>query len=232
MSQVDLAAMLELSQGRISQLEHGDGSFSAEQLLLLGRFFNVPLTDFLGDGGDASHHAQVQNALARLGATNLWESDAIVPDERLRDAGPVVVEALLLGDPRLVVGVAPVLVKQLDRVSLPWIDAQLRGVGGGRRLPWVVDNTLAAIDLGRARPLPRDVASSYRRAETVLGAYLAARAHETGATDVPDLLDGTIRSKQSLQLVRARSSEQSRRWAIVSGLGPHDFASALEAARA
>jgi transcriptional regulator with XRE-family HTH domain len=232
MSQADLAESLELSQGRISQLEHGRGSFAAEQLLLLSRLFNVPVTDFLAGAEEPSRHAQVQNALARFGASALWESDEIVPDEQLRDPATLIVEALLLGDPRHVVGLAPVLVKQLDRLSLAWIDSRLRGVGGGRRLPWVVDNTLAAIELAKQRPLRRDVANAYRRAEVVLGSYLSARAHETDSSDTPDILDRTIRTKRSLETVRAASSEQSRRWGIVSGLQPEDFASALEGTHA
>src|SRR5262245_35987584 len=45
-TQSELAARMGLSQGRLSQIERGDGSFTAEQFLLLLRLFNVPVSHF------------------------------------------------------------------------------------------------------------------------------------------------------------------------------------------
>lgn len=77
--------------------------------------------------------------------------------------------------------------------------------------------------------------SSYRRTEVILHPYVALRAAESAASDtgaVPDVLDTTIRTARTFEQVREQSSEQSRRWNIVTGLRPEDFAHALEASRA
>lgn len=231
MTQAELGDLLELSQGRISQLEHGGGSFSAEQLLVISRVFNVAVSELAATETQDAAHLQVQNALARLGALDLWETENIVPDDRLTDPASVIVKALLLGDPRHVAAIAPVLIRQIDRLSLVWVDAQLQAVGGGRRLPWVVDNTVAALALERRRGIPRPIDRSYRRAEVILRAYLDARAETREASAAPDVVDKTIRSKQTLDEIRADRSEQSRRWGIISSLRPADFAKALEGAR-
>src|SRR6266850_6548601 len=76
-TQAELAKRLQLSQNRLSEIEHGDGSFTAEQFLLLLRLFNVAANDFVSDNRDRD--LEIQNALARLGATQLQESAQILP---------------------------------------------------------------------------------------------------------------------------------------------------------
>ena len=46
LSQAELAKKLGLSQSRLSELENGAGSFTAEQLVMLLQLFNVTLADF------------------------------------------------------------------------------------------------------------------------------------------------------------------------------------------
>ena len=64
-TQAELGEKLGLSQARLSEIERGAGSFSAEQLVEILVQFNVRLEDLVGQqpGDDA-----IQNALARLGA--------------------------------------------------------------------------------------------------------------------------------------------------------------------
>ena len=66
MSQAELAQKLGLSQSRLSELENGAGSFSAEQLVLLLQVFNVTVENF-AHRRQRSHTDTLQNALARLG---------------------------------------------------------------------------------------------------------------------------------------------------------------------
>src|SRR5580658_327261 len=76
-TQAELAKRLDLSQARLSEIEGGDGSFTAEQFLLLLRLFNVGTNRFAPSGGSSAghdHEAQIQNALARLGALHLKEN--------------------------------------------------------------------------------------------------------------------------------------------------------------
>src|SRR4051812_9218764 len=82
-SQAELAAKLELSQSRLSEVERGKGSLTAEQLLLILQLFNVSPAAFLDEAPVQA--AALQNALARLGARHLRESDQVAPDRRHDD---------------------------------------------------------------------------------------------------------------------------------------------------
>lgn len=73
-TQAHLAAELDISQGRLSDLERGNGSFSAEQLLRILRLFNAPITQFEPAPSQTTTTAKLQNALARLGARHLREN--------------------------------------------------------------------------------------------------------------------------------------------------------------
>src|SRR5688500_7806930 len=87
-TQFRLAELLGLSQNRLSEIERGKGSFTTEQLLLLLKTFNVPLSYFSGQA--ATEEKSLQNALARLGAKHLQESRDILPTEKLERSAAVV----------------------------------------------------------------------------------------------------------------------------------------------
>lgn len=236
-TQKELAARLDMSQGRLSEVERGAGSFTAEQLLLLAQLFNVPISRFAPTRRSTtpSAHAELQNALARLGATDLQERDDVLPSERLAEVTRVVKEALVVGDPRLLAALAPVLVQHIDRVSLPHLWLELRDLGLERRLPWLAENVLTALRGISTDAWPRDLAAHHRRAQAALEFWLdAARRRPGPRADraAADLLDASIRSQRTLDQVRASSSAISRRWGIATTLQPTDFAAALEAAYA
>lgn len=235
LSQVQLAAQLGLSQGRLSELERGDGSFTAEQLLLMLKLFNVTVSYFSPPPRD--HEAKIQNALARLGAGHLHESDDVLPSEDLDDVGDVVREALLTGSSRHITALAPVLVRNVDRVNLRKLLLELAQAGRERRLAWLVDNTLEAVRREIRRSPPRSTALRYRRAEAVLDVFMdfaSAQAQERGPAGVAeqDLLDTTIRSPKTRRDVTSASSAISKRWGIITSLQPEDFVEALRAAHA
>jgi transcriptional regulator with XRE-family HTH domain len=232
-TQAELANALGLSQSRFSEIERGDGSFTAEQLLRVLQLFNVPLSRFAAESGDRA--SEIQNALARLGAQHLEESTDTVPVRDLEDPADVVRAAIVEGSPRVITALAPVLVTNADRVSLKRVHLALRDVGLERRLAWVVGNTLEAIRRELAQPLPKAWAQRCRRAAVVLSAFLepitAARKVRLPEPVIPDVLDTTIRSKKSLEDVSAVTSPLAREWDIVTRLQPDDFAQALRAAR-
>jgi transcriptional regulator with XRE-family HTH domain len=233
MTQKELAARLGLSQGRLSEIERGDGSFTAEQFLLMLRLFNVPVSHFLPSTRDQG--AEIQNALVRLGAAHLHQAADVLPDERLDDVATVVRETLLTGTPRHLAALAPVLVRNIDRVSLRKLRANLVEAGIDRRLGWVVENTREAVRQELRDPLPRPVAQRYRRAEVVLDTFLgfAAPPADASSTAPPlDLLDATIASPKTRREVAAASSVISKRWGIVTDLQPENFVEALRAAHA
>jgi transcriptional regulator with XRE-family HTH domain len=238
-TQADLARRLRLSQSRLSEIERGDGSFTAEQFLLILRLFNVAASHFAGS--KRHRDSEIQNALARLGALHLQESSDTLPSEELEDAGVAVRETLVQGAPRLLTALGPVLVRNVDRLNLNRLYLALLEAGLERRLAWLVENTVEAI--GRelasqesAEAPSRSWAQLCRRAEVVLGTFLksvsAAQGTRPLRTEVPDVLDPTIRSKQTLDEISASSSSISRKWGVVTGLQPEDFAKALRAARA
>lgn len=217
----DLAGRLEVSPSRLSEIERGSGSFSAEQFLTLLTLFNVPATHFsLAPPAEAID--QLQNALARLGATNLQENRELTPTERLRSAHQAVREALVEGSPRLVTATAPVLVRNINNFNLAQLHAELADVGYERRLGWAVDNTLEAL---RSLPL-RARLTEHARAELFFAAGFLHGLRDSNAT-VEDILDQTIRSQKTLEQVRREASPISKSWNIVTTIQPDDFARAL-----
>jgi transcriptional regulator with XRE-family HTH domain len=231
-TQRELGARLGLSQARLSEVERGEGSFTAEQLMLMCALFNVPISHF-APRQPAGVEDQLQNALARLGANDLGEVPALLPSEQLAEVTKVVRETLLIGSPRLLVALAPVLVRHIDRISFAWLETELRAVGLERRVPWLAENVLGALQRTRTQPMDPDDARRHRRAVVVLESYLHTVKERTRRAGRPrdlDMLDRTIRSQQSIASVRARSAEPAKRWGVLTALAPDDFAHALEAA--
>lgn len=230
-TQAELSKRLHLSQSRLSEIERGDGSFTAEQLLTILKLFNVSVSEFSREL--APQPSEVQNALARLGASHLGESTSVLPAERLMEAGDVLREALVTAEsPRLIAALAPVLVLHIDSINLNRLHLQLTDAGFERRLAWLVENTIAAIVRDVATVSPVSARRPYRRAQVLLESFLAfLSAHLDGKSPAPDVLDTTIRSKQTLEEVREASSAISRRWGVITTLQPEDFAHALRSAR-
>ena len=231
-TQAELAEKLGLSQNRLSEVERGDGSFTAEQFLLILKIFNVTTSRF----ADTTDRAQqLQNALARLGASHLQQSVGVIPADDLADVVTAIREALVQGDPRLTTALAPVLCANVDRVSLNKLYLDLERVGLERRLAWLCENTLTALDSDLLQELPRTWGQRVRRAAVVLEAFLGPLNHRldspTGSPS-PDVFDPSIRSKKTLDSVQATASSISRKWGIVSALQPRDFAQAVRAASA
>ncbi|MBV8761065.1 MAG: helix-turn-helix transcriptional regulator [Deltaproteobacteria bacterium] len=219
-----LAEKLGRSPSRLSEIERGGGSFTAEQFLALLAIFNVPATHFTPPTRDGTE--QLQNALARLGATSLYENDSLTPSEQLRTAHQAIREALLEGSPRLVTALAPVLVANIDQINPAKLVGELVDVGYERRLGWVVDNTIAAINtLPRSEREPR---LQHARARLP---QLADVLHKLRSTSnaAEDVLDRSIRTQRTLDQVRREASPISHEWKIVTAIQPDDFASALRA---
>jgi transcriptional regulator with XRE-family HTH domain len=233
-TQAELASQLGLSQARLSEIERGDGSLSAEQFVTVLKLFNVDVTDFVPA---RSHDPldELQNALARLGARHLQVSADVLPSQRLRAVADAVRETLVLGDqPRLITALAPVLVQNIQALNLHQVNVELAQAGLQRRLGWLVENTAEAAVSTRVKA-PRTWASNYRRADVVLRNFL--QFVEPQLSDLPedpaigvDVLDRGIRSEQTLREQVAVASSISRRWRIATSIRPEDFATALRAA--
>jgi transcriptional regulator with XRE-family HTH domain len=230
-TQAELGRRLGLSQGRVSELERGEGSFTAEQFLLMLKLFDVALSEF--QVGPRDRSSDVRQVLRRLGAPQLEEGSDALASERIADVTTAVREALSDPSPRVIAALAPVLVTNIDLVNLPKLLASLAEAGLARRLCWVVENTLDAVRSTPSAELDRRWARRYRRAEVVLETFLDfARASQPSVSHQPsDVLDPEIRSVATRVAVRAASSEISQRWGIVTRLQPSDFGRALSVAR-
>lgn len=230
-TQKELSELLGISQNYLSELERGQGSFTAEHLLTILQTFNVPIDYFFP--AKPGSQDQLQSALARHGATHLFESTETPPSALLKDAADVVREALISAQSsRLITASAPVLVDNINRINLRTLQARFHEAGLGQRLGWALENTLEALRGELARPLPHEWALKYSRAEAILKSFLSLdRPVEGSPEDLSDVLDRDIASDKSLAEARRESSAISKRWGITTRIKTDDFAQALRAAR-
>ncbi len=228
-TQAQLARALGLSQARLSEIERGGGSFTAEQLLEALRLFNVTVDVFAEPRQVAD---ELQGALERLGASHLHTDSRVLPSVRVGEVRTAVRETLLAPrHSRLILALAPVIVANVDELSLDALHDDLAAVGFGARVPWLVENVLGALTLVPAADLSRSTEAQWRRARLVLGDFVARYpAPARGRASRLDHLDGNVRSERSLAAVLAGASEISLRWGVVSELQTADFADALRAA--
>jgi len=230
-TQAELADQLELSQGRLSEIERGDGSLTAEQFLHVLRLFNETPASFVDETSDRT--LALQNALVRLGAVHLHENDSI-PPARVDSPTDLVREALIDGSPRLVTALAPILLKHADEINIRRLHSQLDQAGFGQRLPWLIENTLHGLDLVRSSGRDSAHWSSVHRGVAPLRMFLefADDRRRPSDSELPDVIDAAIRSKRTAEAVQRAGSEISRRWHVVSALQPADFEDAIRSALA
>ncbi|UPT74163.1 MAG: helix-turn-helix domain-containing protein [Elusimicrobiota bacterium] len=235
-TQARLAALLGITQGYLSQLERGDaGSFTAEQLLLILRQFNVPIDRFLpGKGAEVS--SQIQNALARTGAPHLVEAE-LLPSEKLRSAADTIRETLVSADSaRQIAALAPVVVENAGRLNLTRLRAELAALGLERRFGWAVESILEAVKRESELVLPREWRLKYRRAVAALDNFISplilfAPTENPDRPTPHDLLDPDITGVEALNETVANSSETARKWRVATRIETDDFVRALRAAR-
>lgn len=234
-TQTQLAELLGLSQNRLSEVEHGKGSLTAEQLLTILKTFNVPLDDF--SPSKAETVSELQNALARLGAAHLVESHDVLPTQRLKDALDVIRETLASYEsPRQIVALAPVLANHAESLNLAKLKFDLEQVGLGHRLGWVLENTLEALKAELAGKPSAEWARKYGTAGFLLHDFLSdawpkSGPSRHGAERADKIIDRGIASEKTLAEVRAASSDISRKWGVVSRIHVADFVEALRASR-
>lgn len=227
-TQAELARRLGLSQPRLSQIERGDGTFSAEQFLQILSLFNVGVEHFIGrqaPGTDA-----VQNALARHGARHLIEGELLVP--ALLDEPTELVTTVLRSptSPRHVSALAPVIVSAADEISLDEVAVRLARLGRERRVFWLAESVRNA--LNEDSPTSATERAANRRARTLLELFLQTTKGSPPPLDAPlDVFDPEIRSLKSSERVFSEASDEARRWRIVTQLRTADFLDALRSAR-
>ncbi|MCB4756899.1 MAG: helix-turn-helix domain-containing protein [Elusimicrobia bacterium] len=229
LTQKELADYLGLSQNRISQIEAGQGSFSAEHLLLLAKKFNVPASSFVSEKRKAD--PTIQNALARHGASHLREDEETLPSEKLDDVLRLVREVLVAPEsPRAVAALAPVIVQHAEPRTLNRIRLQLKDDGVIQRYGWLLENIQRAINEELAEDLSEDWRTKYKRADFIFKNLLASPWFESSKADREDLIDSVVTEK-TLEELRVTSSDISKKWKVITRIQPSDFAQALKEAR-
>lgn len=229
-TQAELAARLGLSQARLSVIERGGGTISAEQFVAFLALTNLSIEEFLPA---ANTDSAFQNALARLGAHGLREDPGTLPSARLATARDAIREVLVSPDsPRLVAALAPVLVWNIDGLNFHALHHDLAVLGLGRRLGWLAENVRAALDLSGGRA-PRPWLLRERISRVELDRFFGLvepRVAPEGANDAPDRFDTHIASARTAHDVEQAASDISRRWGVLTVLQPSDFREALDAA--
>lgn len=228
-TQAELAQKLDMSQARLSEIERGGGSFSAEQLIVMLGLFNVSMDEFVPpqDPDD-----ELQSALARLGAHHLREPRGVVAGARVGSIRSVFRETLLSPrSPRLLLALAPVLLANLEALSLDVLHEDLAAVGFPARVPWLVENVQAALSLNQPRSGRADTAR-WRRARVLLGDFISRHPAPHDLSLRRDMMDAGVRSEGALAKTLAAASEISRRWGVVTDIQPAHFAEAILEAHA
>ncbi len=231
-TQSQLAKLLGLSQNRLSELERGQGSFSAENFLILLREFNLPVSYFAETKSASAD--QLQNALARLGAGHLLEVQDVLPSEELQDVLSVIKETIVDGkSSRQIAALAPVIVNHAGKISFGRLREDLERIGLGRRLAWVLDNTSEAVKFELdGVSLSRRQRILYRKTVTILERFL--ENWFLFASDQADkhdeVIDSSLVTPESIAEAREGNSPVSKKWNVISRMEIQDFIKALEAA--
>jgi transcriptional regulator with XRE-family HTH domain len=224
LSQAELANELAMSQPRLSQIERGHASLTAEQLIVALRFLNASIDDFAVKPARDPRLLAIQNALVRLGAKHLRTSTKAVISEDLTRPEDLVVAGLQSNSPRLITALAPVLFEHGGELDFARIAQTLDGFEQRHRLYWLLENVIEAIELWG--PL---AASNARRsaAETLERALAFGNGYEIYRAGKLDFLERTYRRIADVETAFARGTPIAQRWRIVTALRPADFAEAL-----
>lgn len=231
LSQATLAQKLGISQSRLSEIEQGKGSITAEQFIFLLQFFNLPISHFVKQES-VSFEDQLQNRLIQLGSSQLREKTATLPSEKLANIQSVVVEVLVkASSQRLILGLVPVMVQNVTSLNLLRTCMQLNELGLQHRLFWLVDGILNALSVRLKSFVPRDRMMLYRKALMNLKEQLRKLEKfsliKFSENQIEDSLDSDISSQKTLDQVHNNRDELAKKWNIVTRITQEDFNNAL-----
>lgn len=228
LTQQDLAERLGITQGRLSALERGKGSFTAEQFLEVLTIFNVPASEFQATIPEPV--AVVQNALVNAGARHLAATETL-PSERLRQIETLIRETLLEGDPRQVAALAPVLASNVRKIDFVNLIAKAKEIGLDQRLFWVLAFIAKALQVELQERLSNTIQWQYRAASHTINTVLTRYCHidqiPTRESDHFDQILNHIGHDQ----IKNRTSTFDNHWSVLNRITLDDFLEALRAAR-
>lgn len=230
-NQAELAKTLGVSQSRLSEIESGKGSISAEQLIILMQTFNVPLSHFVKTK-PADPDAQLRNAISRLGGSQLIENPDVLPSEKLNEVSTVITETLISGiSSRLITNLVPTIVNNIRNFSFIRTLIKLKEYGLQNRLFWIADGLLWALNKRLSIFVPKDRLLLYRQAKTVLENFFNPQllcAYTYNLQE--DILDPDITSQKTLEQTKKSRDDIAKKWRIVTRITADDFYQSLLAA--
>jgi transcriptional regulator with XRE-family HTH domain len=228
LSQAKLAQKLGISQSRLSEIEQGKGSITAEQFIVMLQFFNLPISHFVKQE-KASFEDQLQNRLIQLGGTQLREKADVLPSEKLSDVCAVILESLISGfTSRRLMALVPVIIKHIDQASLKFIESKLKELGLENRLYWLMNGVGNALHMRLQLYVSREYKLLYKKAEiefSLWGLYEFANIKKV--REIEDVLDQNIMSQKTLDQVRTSRDALAKTWNIVTRVTQENFSNAL-----
>lgn len=221
----------------MSEIERGQGSFTAEQFLLVLKSFNASLSSFISGPG-ASAEKLLQNAISRLGAGSLQESRDLLPTEKLETATSVIREVLTsASNPRQITALAPVIVNQINPAGLNKLRLEFLGEGRINRLGWLLESVLAAIQHELREPKQNGFngwEDRYHGAEILIGniltypGFILPRSKKS--VEEP-LESGVLQSQEAFEEAKVSRDLIAKKWAVVTRIKTDDFIHVLKEAR-
>lgn len=226
-TQAELAEQLQLSQNRLSELERGQGSFSAEQMLLLMQLFNTHISYFYEKPPiqEDTESLAIQNFLIPKGAFHLREHTGVPPIEDLQDVEDGLFR--VLGnpkDPRLVTALCPVWIWSIDALNLIRVVNTCQDKNLVQRVLWLLDNIEVALHETKLSGRWKKAASRAQIAIHLLEDHLGNPPQQ------PDLFDSHIRTQKSIDLLLQTRHKSAEKYNILTSLRPEDFTTALREA--
>jgi len=226
--QTELAKKLGISQARLSEIEGGKGSITAEQLVVSLQLFNLPLSYFVKTE-QVDEEAQLQNVIARLGASQLREDPNVLPSEKLNEVNKVILETLVSGpSARLITGLTPIIVHNAQRIKFIKIYRELQRLSLHIRLYWLINGILGALNERLESFVPRKLKLIYRKAHLILhNVVFYNNALSSSKKYQEDQLDSDITSKRTLNQIKESRDELAKKWNIITRIKEEDFLKAL-----
>lgn len=231
-TQKEVADWLDITQSRYSQIENGNGSFTAEQLVILMQKFNLPLNHLIGEKKTAV--SQLQNALSRLGAGELYEEPDVLPSERLADVAKVITETIITADSsRQITSLAPVIVKNISLVNFNLLRRTLEEFGLLGRLGWLLESISHAVVRVLENTTSRQRSVLYKKTIVKIDSLTNSIWFfwsTSGKNSPEDILDKTLVSQKTLEEIKSSRDPLAEKWRIITRITTDDFIKALKEA--